>query len=599
MPAETRCRYAFGSFQVDPTERLLLRDGERVAITRKAFDTLLLLIQNKGRLVRKEELIERVWGGAFVEEGNLKVTISMLRKVLQGTTGRGREIETVPGHGYRFAIDVKEIAPAGQSTGAHGGRANTRLMVMPFRILRPDPATDFLGFGVADAIASGLAAVDSVLVQSPAAASRFAVPAVDLKRIAAEAGSEVVLTGTIMRDGDRLRVTAQLLEAPGGTLIWSHRVQARVEDVFDVQNKIVDHTLDGLALKLTAREQWLVKRDVPATPAAYELYLRGNQLSHRGLRAWEDLKIARDLYLRSLDADPRYAPAWAHLGRCHWLIGKAIENPAENLTRAESCLTRALELNPDLPVAHSIYSELLSDLGRASEAMERLLLRAQKHVASAETYAALVKSCRFCGLLEASVAAHQKAKGLDPQIPTSVGHTYFQQRDCEKARAELGAGTWLLDAQLLAGEGRDRDAVKLLREREQSGAPGIARAFIVSLRALLEGRLDEFREAIGRVAADYVDPEGRFYVARFLARLGERGRALEMLERVLEDGFVYFPTLCFDPWFDTVRSMPGFAKISKRAQARRRRMVIAFVDAGGEELLELKLRPGVVPSLGV
>ncbi len=313
--------------------------------------------------------------------------------------------------------------------------------------------------------------------------------------------------------------------------------------------------------------------------------------SHRGLRAWEELKVARDLYLRCLETDPRYAPAWAQLGRCHWLIGKAIEHPAENLVRAESCLTRALELNPDLPAAHSIYSELLSDLGRASEAMERLLLRAQIHAASAETYAALVKSCRFCGLLEASVAAHEQARRLDPQIPTSVGHTYFQQRDYAKTRAEIGVGTWLLDAQLLAGEGRDRDAVKLLREREDSGAPGIARAFIVSLRALLEGRLDEFREAIERVAADYVDPEGRFYVARFLARFGERERVLELLARVLDDGFVYFPTLCLDPWFEALRSTPGFAKILTRAESRRRKMAMAFENAGGEELLGIKVVP--------
>ena len=208
MSAETRRLLAFGPFQVDPTERLLLRDGERIAITRKAFDALLILIHNKGRLVRREELIDRLWHGAFVEEENLKVTISMLRKVLRGTTGRGREIETVPGHGYRFVADVKEISePAGQSQRTHQARAITRSMVLPFRILRPDPATDFLGFGVADAIASGLAAVDSVLVQSPAAGARYAGRVIDLARIAAEAGSAVVLTGTIMRDGGHLRVT--------------------------------------------------------------------------------------------------------------------------------------------------------------------------------------------------------------------------------------------------------------------------------------------------------------------------------------------------------------------------------------------------------
>jgi len=590
MPPEPRSCYAFGPFVLNGAERLLLRDGQRVAITRRAFDTLLMLVENPGRLVRKEDLIERVWRGAFVEEGNLKVTISMLRRVLRDTSGRVGQIEAVPGHGYRLLADVKVSGSAGPSLRRLEDRAVTRLMVLPFQILRPDPATDFLGFAVADAVASGLAAVDSIQVQSPAAAARYSGGAGDLERIAADSGSEVVLTGTVLRDGDRFRVTTQLLEAPAGTIIWSLDLQALVSDVFDLQNQIVNRALDSLALKLTAREQWRVKRDVPATAAAYEFYLRGNQLSYRGLRAWQDLEIARDLYVRCLEADARYAPAWAHLGRCHWLIGKAIEDSAENLARAESCLTRALELNPELPVAHSIYSDLLSDLGRAPEAMVRLLSRARERAASAESYAALVKACRFCGLLDASAAAHEQARRLDPQIPTSIGHTYFQLRRCDKARAEIGVGTWLLDAQLLAGEGRDRDAVRLLRERESSGAPGLVRTFIVCLRALLEGKLDEFRGAIEQVIASYVDPEVLYYVARFLARLGERERALAMLARSLDGGFVYFPALGLDPWFENLRSETRFATILKRAEARHRKMAKKFVNAGGEELLGVRVR---------
>ena len=372
---------------------------------------------------------------------------------------------------------VREVEHIGE-TRAH---SIARLMVLPFRVLRPDPDTDFLGVSLPDAITNALSSLESLVVRSSAAAAMFATDELNLKRIAQEADVDVVLTGSLLRAGQQIRVTAQLVEVPGGTVLWSHAPQVTLQDVFQLQDQIVEHTVESLSLSLTAREHRRLKTDVPANPTAYEFFLRGNQLIlAQGVASAENLSVARDLYNRCAEEDPRYAPAWARLGRCHWLIGKGGEDREENLRRAEECFARALEINPELPIAHNLYALLEIDQGRAKDAMVRLVRRAQSGSVQPELYAALVQACRFCGLLEASVAAHERARELDRNIITSVDHTYWQlgddERALEYARRQSHGGAsitnQMLQAGILAEQGREDEAIRLLREIEQGKFDG-------------------------------------------------------------------------------------------------------------------------------
>src|SRR5262249_30257194 len=136
---------------------------------------------------------------------------------------------------------------------------------------------------------------------------------------------------------------------------------------------------------------------------------------------------ARDLYLQCVDADPCYAPAWARLGRIHHLMAKYLTTGAsKGLERAESAFRQALALNPDLTIAHKFYAQLEVDLGQARDAMTRLIPRAREG-ADPELLAGMVSPLRYCGLLEASAAAHVRAAGVEPKIRTSVAHTWFLQ----------------------------------------------------------------------------------------------------------------------------------------------------------------------------
>ena len=505
----------------------------------------------------------------------------------------GRALARQPEERYPSAQAMAQdlrAAPAGGDSGASvQARSATRLIVLPFRILRPDAETDFLAFSLPDAITSSLSVLDSLVVRSSAAAGRFGGDAPDLKRIAAEAEVDVVLTGTVLRSGEQLRVSTQLVDAPSGTLVWSQTSQATLRDLFQLQDELVERILSSLKLPLTAREHSLLKHDVSASPLAYEYYLRANQL--RG--NWEQVAVARDLYVQCVEADPRYAPGWAQLGRCHRLLGKYGVDPQENLPRAEEALRRALELNADLPSAYNLYAGLECDVGKAQNAMLHLLGRAQAGRRDPELFAGLVHACRYCGLLDASIAAHHLARGLDPQAATSVVHTYFMRGDysqtVQHGGADLGYITIL--AQHLVG--RDQEALAMLEEREKRHIHSVIRGFLRSLRALLEGRVAASIDATEEVLAlQFADPEGWYYLGRQLVFLGAAVRGLDVLRQSVQGGYYCYATLLQDPWLDPVREHPQFLDIVGLAESQCHQAGAAFREAGGVRLLGLAEREG-------
>ena len=484
-----------------------------------------------------------------------------------------------------------EAARARDDSGeALAPRAITRLMILPFRVLRSDPDTDFLAFSIPDAVGNALAGLQSLVVRSTAAGARYAGDVLDLNRIAREAEVDVVLTGSLVRAGNRIQVTTQLIETPSGTLLWSHAPQVSLQDLFQLQNEVVQGIVDSLSLSLTARERRLLKHDVPASAKAYEFYLRANQASQAATAldpgSWA---VARDLYLQCLEEDPHYAPAWARIGRIYRVTGKWGRAGSEtNLAKAEAAFKRALDINPDLSIAHNLYAQLEVDLGRAEDAMLRLIERAKARGADPELFAGLVHACRFCGLLEASAAAHREARRLDPGVATSVGQTYFMLGDYAQVLAEDINATPNVRNLALAMLGREAEAVANYR-----ALPKLQTTYGDLLqcgRALLEGRREESLAAAEAVlAAGLKDPETLFYVGRILARLGERQQATSLVGRAVEHGFFCYPAIARDPWLDSLRGDAGFVAVLREAETRHRGAQLTFAHAGGDRVLGLTL----------
>src|SRR5262252_870395 len=446
----------FGAFELDSKAGELRRNGDLIHLAPQPFKVLALLIERSGEVLTRAQIKDHVWcDDTLVDfEQGLNFCVRQIREALGDNAEAPRYIETLPRRGYRFLMPVTGAAPAQAAKPK-------ALIVLPFRMLRPDPETEFLTFSLPEALTGSLRSLNSLVVRSSMAAARFAAEA-EPARIAAEADVDLIVSGTLLRSGAEIRVATQLTEAATGTLLWSHSAQAPVNDLFQVQDELTQRIVTSLSLPLTHREQQMLRHDVPSSARAYEYFLRGNQHSYDA-KQWH---LARDFYLQSVAEDPRYAPAWARLGRIHHVMSKYLPaGTREGLGDAEAAFREALVLNPDLTLAHKLYAQLEVDLGRALDGMSRLIERAR--TADPELMAGLVTTCRYCGLLEASVAAHTRAVALEPKIRTSVQHTWFMQGDHARMAASVKIDEFpYIVALSLAALGRGAEALPVLRELE-------------------------------------------------------------------------------------------------------------------------------------
>lgn len=479
---------------------------------------------------------------------------------------------------------VSAVSLSTSAANAAPTRTIRRLIALPLRVLRKDEETDFLAYSLPDAISSSLSGADGMIVRSSLVAARFAGPT-DPKRVAAEADVDAILTGSLMRVGDQLRLSYQLVDAPSGTVTWSDTVIVSMQDLFHVQDELSRRIVKSLMLPLSEREHRILRHDIPASAKAYEYYLRANQIA--AVRTLDNMSLARDLYLQCLEEDPEYAPAWARLGRVYRFIEKFGQEADENLKRAGEAFRKAFSLNPDLPTTHNLYTQIECDQGRALPAMLMLLDRARFRRNDADLFAGLVQACRYCGELTASIAAHDRARLLDPHVVTSVAHTYFLLGDYRKTLDWYGKSSYYLDCAALAALGDDETALARLREREQAGgATGAVPALMRSLRAYLERNFDECLRAIEiGEALTRRDIEVPYYISRHLSRINKPERAIVVLSSTIDSGYLCGPALLRDPWLESIRSSPGFPELLQKTEQRRSEVHAAFLAVGGQEIL--------------
>ncbi len=489
---------------------------------------------------------------------------------------------------------AEEMADALRAAGRDAGdetptaiRALTRLVVLPFRVLRPDTETDFLAFSLPDAIATSLSGRESLLVRSSAAAARFTGETPDLKALAAEMDVDRVVLGSVLRAGDQLRATAQLVDAPSGALLTSETIQVPLGDLFQLQDDLARRVVDALSLPL-AGPRPTPAPDTPPDDRAYLLYLQANEVALK----YEHAPRARDLYLRSLEADPDFAPAWAALGRCHWLIGRYLADTEGSDEQAVKALQRALELDPRLALAHKFYANIEAGMGQWRSALGRLLDQAARHGNDPELFAGLGQVCRYCGLLDEAVAAHEEARRLDPNVPTSLGQTLLCKGELDRLEAGEGAARGRTGGEALraiaVGLAGRRDHARVLVTEMRRGTEALPtfQTWADLLMAWLDRRpadMVAYAQAFrGRIKED---PEAVFQTGWLLCDAGGHEASLELIRRAVTGGYFAAPTLRWSPVFDPLRSHPAFAEILGIADAGRQEALALFRQRGGERLL--------------
>ncbi len=431
-----------------------------------------------------------------------------------------------------------------------------RLIVLPFRVLRPSEEIQFLAYSLPEAITVSLAGLENLVVRSSIVAAQYSGDAPDLQKIAREAEVDVVLTGALLNVGKELRITTQLAEVPSGTLLWSHSSQATTHELLELHDDLVRRVVESILPSLTVQEHQLLQKDRPASPTVYQIYLQANEFGRR----WENLPTAIQMYERCVSLDPSYASGWARLGRARWLRDKYTLGSLEGLRAADEAFQTALRLNPSLTLAHNLYTHVQVDQGRSLDAMKRLLDR-----------------------------AHQRRSDAELLISTSVMHTYFMLGDYEHALETSANDYGYGMALVLAMHGRVEEAVSLLRQRELAKPWRLGKLYLTSLRALLEGEREESLATSDELMKDtFRDPEGMYYLARQFSYLRAEGPALEMLSRAINNGFFCHQAMVRDPWLDALRARAEFTDLLRKAHQLHREASTAFLAGGGPALLGIR-----------
>jgi len=305
-----------GRFRFDLRQRELRRDGFPLQLGSRARDILWVLASAHGEVVSKDELMTRVWPGLAVEENNIQVHISALRKALDDGKDGQAYVVTVPGRGYRlvgsqpsFAIRDVETRPGPAVPD------KPSIAVLPFQNMSGDIAQEYFADGVVEEIITALSRFPGLFVIARNSSFTYKGRSVDIKQVGSELGVRYVLEGSVRRGGDRVRITGQLIDAATGAHLWADRFEGDADDIFDLQDQVTMSVVGAIAPKLERAEIERAKRKPTESLDAYDYYLRGMEHYYQDIN--ENISKAMRLFSQATESDPAFATAYAYGAMCY------------------------------------------------------------------------------------------------------------------------------------------------------------------------------------------------------------------------------------------------------------------------------------------
>lgn len=484
MSLELNNLLEFGDFRLDPNQRLLLRDGRPVNLTPKAFELLVLLAARTGKLVEKEELLNTIWPDVAVEEGNLAVMISHIRKALGDDPERHQFIETVPKYGYRFVANVtRSVEPATEpvpsipveavpSLAASGQSGNGRtfqfrfsimstlaigllmvcavavawrlsarrpptvveadtihsLAILPFRQIGQAGDEEYLAEGTADALITRLGGINDIVVRPASAVEEYRNSALNPVDIGKRQGVDAVLDGRMQRVGERVRLTVHLIRVQDGTALWADAFDERVTDILDLEDEISERVAQSLRLHLSNADVQRIRRKPTDNAEAYEAYLKGRYFWNK--RTEQSMQRGLEFFQESIRLDPGFAEGYEGIADSFATLGLYGSMPPNGaFPKARDAAQKALSMNDTLADAHAtlglIYFYYDWD-GPAAENEFRRAIDLNPHYAMAHSWSgeALAAMGRFPEAIEES----RRAISDDPLsliVNANAGWTLF------------------------------------------------------------------------------------------------------------------------------------------------------------------------------
>jgi TolB-like protein/DNA-binding winged helix-turn-helix (wHTH) protein/Flp pilus assembly protein TadD len=624
-------RLRFGVFEADPRIGELTKHGKRLPLQEQPFQLLAMLLERPGELVSREELRAKIWPQTIVDfDHGLNKAISKIRDALGDSAENPRFIETVARRGYRFLADVAVVQdgssetvagnPALQATvapraGLEGGMSSRRppralawrlvgfglalvlvtalswilhtsrnpsptirsLAVLPLGNLSGDTSQDYFADGMTEELITRLGQISALRVISSTSVMRYKGVGKPLAEIAGELNVQAVVEGSVLRSGDRVRITVQLIRVPADEQMWAQRYEGDLRDALALQSEVAQAIAEQIRATLSRQQQAALQKPKKVIPDAYEAYLKGRYFWNK--RTGEGLKKAIDYFSHAIETDPNYAEAYSGLADSYALSGDweyGVLSPQDAFRQARAAATkalalddslgeahtslafafdlygwdwaaaekeyqRAIELNPGYATAHHWYAWHLLVMGRNSEGIFELRRAESLDPLSLIISADLADALSIAHLYDESVQQSKRTLEMDPNFAAAhyqLGQAFAQKRMRDEAIAEFQR------AIELSGHSPAFDS-NLAYVYAVSGRKGEAENIVNDL----ETRPDQNPSADANIALVYVG-------------LGDHDRAMIWLNKAYEARFN--PSILLRPAFDPLRSDARFQDLRRR-----------------------------------
>jgi TolB-like protein/DNA-binding winged helix-turn-helix (wHTH) protein/Tfp pilus assembly protein PilF len=632
---QSRVKLRFGVFELDLRAGELRKHGLRLRLQEQPFRVLVMLVEHPGEVVTREELQKELWpADTFVDfDHGLNKAINKIRDALGDSAESPRFVETVTRRGYRFLADVK-VADAAVVDGAERGGSGASaaelegrgddigepalpkyvpvsiawkisaiallvliaalvgwqfrsrrgappgirsLAVLPLESLSNDASQDYFADGMTDELITDLGQIGALRVISRTSVMTYKHARKPLPEIARELNVDAVVEGTVLRSGDRVRITAQLIEAASDKHLWAESYEGDLRDTLALQSKVARAIADQIQIQLNPQEQAALKNVKPVDPQAYESYLKGRYFWNK--RTAEGLKVARAYFDQAIEEDPNYAEAYSGLADTYALLGDwqfAVMTPQEALPKAKAAAMKAIELDNSLGEAHNSLAFCLDgfdwDLDAGGKEFQRAIELSPSYATAHHWYA---WHLGLLGQYDEAVAEMRKAQNLDPLSLIInadfaellvIAHSFDESIEQSRKTIAMDPNFALAHNQLAQAylqKKMDGEAVEELQKALElsPGSPTImanlARADVASgRRAEAEKLLDDLKKRSTPLATYSTE------IAMIYAALGDKNQAMSWLQTGFDRRFN--PGVLLRPGLDPLRSDPRFQEMLRR-----------------------------------
>jgi TolB-like protein/Tfp pilus assembly protein PilF len=587
-PAPTERVLRFDIFELHTRAGELRKRGVKLRLQGQPLQVLAMLLKRAGDLVTREELRAEIWpADTFVDfDHSLHNAVARIRQTLGDSAETPRYIETLPRRGYRFIERVDELTPETlRPPIIHSRKFDPRgiqsVAVLPLEDLSRDPGHDYFADGMTEALITSLAKIKALRVISRTSAMQYKGARTSLPQIARELNVDAVIEGSVLRSGERIRITTQLIHATSDQHLWAESYERDFRDILSLQSEIARQVANEVRIVLTPEERARLGSARQVNPEAHELYLKARYFWNK--RTDESVKKAISFFQRAIDNDPTYAEAYAGLADSYNILGyynalspieaypkgkaaalKALEldnslgEPHATLgvvkrdfewdwSGAEEEFQRAIELNPGCVEAYHWHSTLLSMLGRQGEALREKKRALAMDPLSVVITTDLARMLYFARDYEQSLQQYQTALDMDPNFASAHlwrAHVYEQQGLFEQAISELKTGMRLSSESTFA-------LAKLGHGYAMAGRYEEAQVVLEELNALSSQR--------------YVSP---YDIAMVHVGLQDKDEAFAWLQRAFDQRSLWLGYLNVEPQLDPLRSDPRFQELLGRIGLR-------------------------------